>query len=140
MKILVTGGRDYYEDDTVFATLRAVHNLHGDNVTLIVGDAKGADLYARRAGFGFNWTMRIFAADWDAHGKAAGPTRNTQMIEEGQPQLCFAFPGGKGTADCVQKCHRAGIPVIQIDGSETTEELDEFLINGFAPYLERRPA
>lgn len=133
MRILVTGGRNYHEDEVVFAALKAVRNIHHGSVTLIVGDASGADLYARRSGYGYGWNVRVFQADWETHGKAAGPIRNQQMIDDGQPHLCFAFPGGAGTNDCVKRCRAAGIPVMSIDELPTTEELEEFILNGLAP-------
>jgi len=56
-----------------------------------------------------------FPADWDKHGKAAGPIRNTEMIEDGRPDVVIAFtydlPSSKGTADTVKKAKKAHIPV-----------------------------
>jgi hypothetical protein len=62
-----------------------------------------------------NWLdMQVFRADWTAHGKAAGPIRNQRMIDEGKPDLVVAFPGGRGTADCVRRARAAGIPVKEV--------------------------
>lgn len=36
------------------------------------------------------------------------------MIDEGKPDLVVAFPGGRGTADMVNKALAAGIKVIRI--------------------------
>lgn len=51
-------------------------------------------------------------ADWDLHGKAAGPIRNAEMVHRGA-DICVAFPvpGSRGTWDCVRKAADAGIPV-----------------------------
>jgi hypothetical protein len=61
-----------------------------------------------------SWCPAVtFEADWKAHGRAAGPIRNQQMIDDGRPDLVVAFPGGRGTADMVRRARRAGI-VVQV--------------------------
>jgi len=53
-------------------------------------------------------------ADWNTHGRAAGPIRNQQMLDEGKPELVVSFPGGRGTADMVRRVRAAGIEVISM--------------------------
>src|SRR5207245_2649411 len=53
------------------------------NIYLIMGDSKGVDKMASRWAFEHMWSYRIFGADWNKHGKAAGPIRNQRMIEKG---------------------------------------------------------
>lgn len=55
--------------------------------------------------------VRVFKADWDKHGKAAGPIRNQQMLDEGKPDLVLAFAGGKGTDDMCRRARAAGVEV-----------------------------
>lgn len=66
------------------------------------------------------WSAKIglssharYNADWSLYGKAAGPIRNQRMIDKGKPDLVVAFPGGRGTADLVQRAEVAGVPVIR---------------------------
>jgi hypothetical protein len=59
----------------------------------------------------FGVPFRIFPANWKKHGRAAGPMRNQQMLDEGKPDLVIAFPGGSGTADMVRRAKAAGVPV-----------------------------
>jgi len=49
-----------------------------------------------------------------AHGRAAGPIRNRQMLEEFRPAIVLAFPGGAGTANCVKTARELGILVKEI--------------------------
>jgi len=53
-------------------------------------------------------------AKWSKHGRAAGPIRNQEMIDECKPDLVVAFPGGRGTADMVRRAKAAGIRVIEV--------------------------
>ncbi len=110
MRVLVCGGRDYADEAAVFAVLDLLHAERPISV-LIHGAARGADTlaasWARRRGI----QGQAFPANWRKHGKAAGPVRNAQMLEEGQPVLVVAFPGGRGTADMVAQAWWAGVEV-----------------------------
>jgi hypothetical protein len=55
-----------------------------------------------------------YRADWAKHGRAAGPIRNKQMLEEGKPDLVVAFPGGQGTANMMSQVREAGVRVMAI--------------------------
>ena len=111
MNVLVCGGRDYQDRDRAMAVLDA---LPRTDLTIICGGANGADKlaadWALWRGVGLEW----FPAEWRKHGKAAGPIRNQKMIDEGKPDLCIAFPGGRGTADMVRRAQAAGVEVRQI--------------------------
>lgn len=55
-----------------------------------------------------------FPADWSRHGKAAGPIRNQQMLDEGKPDIVVAITDkpleeSRGTADMVRRAQAAGI-------------------------------
>ena len=61
-----------------------------------------------------------YDAEWERLGKSAGSVRNQRMLYEhlGQPRrtwgVVLAFPGGVGTADCVRKALKQGLPVIEV--------------------------
>lgn len=65
--------------------------------------------------------VRVFKADWNAHGKSAGPRRNEQMVQflkqhlkDGGRVIGVMAPGGRGTADMMSRCEQAGIEVIPL--------------------------
>lgn len=70
----------------------------------------GVDLHAESWAKVQRQRWEPYPADWDAHGKAAGPRRNTEMVALGA-NLCIGFPGSgsRGTWDCLQKVTDAGI-------------------------------
>lgn len=110
--VLVCGGRDYQDWETVKDTLDAEYQRKP--ITLIVhGAARGADKLAAR------WALRkgvhaaAVAALWAFYGYAAGPYRNRAMLKL-KPDVVYAFPGGKGTANMVQQARDAGIPVVEV--------------------------
>lgn len=115
MRAIVCGGRNFGNAEIMDRELKRL------GVTFVIeGGADGADTLAWRwarhnLGKGSEHSMH-FEARWDKHGKAAGPIRNQQMIDEGKPEAVVAFAGGRGTADMVRRAKRAGIPVYEIEG------------------------
>lgn len=112
--VIVTGSRYLSDTQKVFNEL---YDLWADESPLFVrhGDCPtGADRFASIwCGFGQEGVYEIkHPANWDLHGKAAGPIRNREMAQAGA-DLCLAFPLGesRGTWNCVNECKKAGIPV-----------------------------
>ena len=121
MRVLVCGGRDYWDKDRVWAVLNEVCNPAGDplpeGVTIIHGGAAGADRLADGWAV-HNWvTIEEYPADWAKHGRGAGPIRNAKMLAEGRPDWVVVFPGGRGTADMARRAEAAGVKVIRVAGS-----------------------
>lgn len=125
MRILVCGGRDYSDWPRVREVLDELavkHSKHykptenwlPSDLTIIHGGAKGADSLADQWA-AVNWSdLRVYEADWETHGRSAGPKRNQFMLEDGKPDLVVAFPGGRGTAHMVKIARDAGVPVMEV--------------------------
>lgn len=142
MKILICGDRNYDNQALVWTVLDGFylnHNVgfgvaHRDPFFIIEGGAKGADRLAK------NWVYdsplhsspdynnhgaseaRIvhlqFPANWNEYGRAAGPMRNFQMLNEGKPDIVLAFHDNieksKGTKHMVSVAKERGIPTYVI--------------------------
>lgn len=113
MKVLVCGGRDFSDYDYLESVLNEVDSKT-PILELAQGGARGADSLAHK------WAVEngiykicTFIADWDTHGRAAGPIRNRQMLNEFQPDLVVAFPGGFGTEHMIAIALEAGVEVIR---------------------------
>jgi hypothetical protein len=112
-RVLVCGGRDYADVDTLCRVLDASHKAHPIAV-LIHGAASGADDLASEWAASHGILISAHPANWQAHGKLAGPIRNQRMLNEQKPDIVIAFPGGKGTADMCKRARKAGLVVLQI--------------------------
>lgn len=124
MKTLVCGGRDFTDMLFVFKTLDRLRQERG--ITHIIeGGQRTRDRHTREIIGGADyWAMRwakrntipfdSVRADWNKHGKAAGPIRNQRMIDEFKPKLVVAFKGGNGTADMVRRAKLADIEILEI--------------------------
>ena len=118
LRVLVCGSRTYADEAKVHDVLSAINRVHGPIDTIIDGAATGADTLGW--GWGYNSPgikSERYAANWNLHGKAAGPIRNQQMLDEGKPDLVVAFVDkplsqSRGTADMVCRSRAAGLRVI----------------------------
>jgi hypothetical protein len=115
MRVLICGSRTFREADIIRHWLLGV-KATGAEVTVIHGAAKGADslggFYANHLGF----DVEEYPAQWDRDGKAAGPIRNQRMLDEGKPEVVWAFvdkplTDSRGTGDMVRRARKAGVPV-----------------------------
>ena len=104
-----------------FDTLDAIHR-ETYTACIVYGCAPGADMLGKQwaeAERRHGWVgLAPFPADWEKYGKGAGPRRNKQMLDEGNPDLVVAFPGGRGTADMIQRARAAGVRVIEVQEPE----------------------
>ena len=117
--IVAGGGRDLaWPQQRVAAELLA--RSGGRLVHLVLhGGARGADAAIGRAAQQLGWSALVMPAQWQLHGRAAGPIRNRELIEEAVARavahpspgcltsvLVVAFPGGAGTASLVNEARR----------------------------------
>lgn len=103
-----------HERGRLFVIMRsALERL--DVVQFAMGDATGADALAARWCEDNGIPFRVYAADWQTHGHAAGPIRNKAMLEAEKPSCVIAFPGSKGTRNMVGLAEKAGVRVIKVD-------------------------
>ena len=122
MRILVCGGRGYdrtaafnWLEENLKDEISVATGISAFAIEAIIhggtrGADEGADDFAQSEGI----KIMRFLADWKHFGKAAGPMRNQKMLDEGHPDIVVAFPGGRGTADMVNRARAAGVPVIEV--------------------------
>lgn len=116
--VLVTGGRDYTDYETVEEPIRFLVGFYGVDLRMMHGGARGADGLAQRAIKKYKIRHKVFPADWNGLGKAAGILRNTQMAEyldfcrdHGHSTQVLAFPGGSGTINMILQAEDRNHPV-----------------------------
>lgn len=94
------------------------------SVTVIEGEAPGADTLARLWGEDRGYRVCKFPAQWGRFGRAAGPLRNTQMLDEAKPEHAIAFHDNlaesRGTGNMVRQLLGRGhsVWVVTTDGED----------------------
>ena len=91
--------------------------VHIDKQAVIIeGECQGADIMARELAKSRGNRVEPYFAEWRRLGRAAGPLRNQQMIDEGAPDLIIAFHAqlsrSRGTADMIRRAEKAGVPTL----------------------------
>lgn len=111
MKIIVTGGRDYSDSNFVCNVLKRL-----DPEIICVGDCPtGVDYYVEYYCSLNNIEYFRYKADWKNLGKKAGPIRNYEMVKANlDADFLLAFPGGKGTENCIKWAIEYDIPVLRV--------------------------
>lgn len=131
MRILVCGGRTYGEElsedimarktksfedyDNMYSILDVYLAPEYQPLHIIQGGARGADQMAGEWANERQVPQTVYPANWNLHGKSAGYIRNKQMLDEGNPDLVIAFPGGNGTHMMVDIARKAGVEVMEIE-------------------------
>jgi hypothetical protein len=59
--------------------------------------------------------VKLFPADWNTHGTAAGPIRNKQMAEYADGLIAFWDRKSKGTKNMIDTAISHGLPVVVIE-------------------------
>lgn len=120
--ILACGSRDSTVKEwggTVGLTIARNLRLGG---TLIHGDARGIDRMSEDVTSHLDRIIERYPANWDEHGRSAGPIRNSVMLKrvrelqaEGLTVVVFAFhndiASSKGTAHMGLITRKAGVPL-----------------------------
>jgi hypothetical protein len=115
--IAVTGGRDYKDRQKVYEVLDRLHAEQPIDLLVHGGCKSGADDWADRWADLRDVFKAVFPVSgdiWNAMGPKAGPMRNRLMIEVATPSLLVAFPGGRGTMNCVGCQRKRGGQVLHI--------------------------
>lgn len=105
MKTIIAGGRDYSFTTTDFDRLDAIPGIS----VIVSGGAKGADSEGERYARAKGLPVLVIEADWDTHGRAAGPIRNREMAKAAN--AVAIFPGGRGTGSMFSEAKKAGLKI-----------------------------
>jgi hypothetical protein len=103
--LIIAGGRDFKNFSLLVERVdvfRRVHSLlDPEDLQIVSGGADGADrlgeLYAKNN----NLKVVKFPADWEKHGKSAGPIRNAAMATYASHAILFWNGGSPGTKNMI---------------------------------------
>lgn len=122
MRLLICGDRNWTDTALIgewIDRLAPTLVIEGECGTSVIRKGKrirrGADRIARDEAERRGIKVEPYPALWEIHGAAAGPIRNQQMLDEGDPDEVIAFhdnlANSRGTRDMVRRASAAGLYV-----------------------------
>ncbi len=111
MKTIIAGCRDVDDFGIVDAALTEFYYQHGCPTEVVSGAAMGADMLGERWAKLHFIPVARFPANWDEHGKAAGPIRNRQMAEYADALVAVWDGKSKGTKNMIDEATKRGLVV-----------------------------
>lgn len=115
-RLLITGSRDWKDENAILEQFQLVYTKYGKEVTLVSGACStGADRLCEMLAKTAGWIIETHPAEWDKYGKSAGYKRNQEMVDLGA-DACLAFikNASKGATHTAEASIKAGIPTKKI--------------------------
>lgn len=111
MRVIIAGGRDYKPIPQDWDILDSLDiRLGFDEV--VSGGARGADRFGEEWAASRFYTVKMFPADWEKHGRGAGHIRNEEMARYADAVILFT--GGKGTENMYQNAIKYNLKIIDL--------------------------
>lgn len=112
-RVLICGDRNWGNGERDYSQMEQFIKTLPDDTLIIHGAAKGADSMAGEIAKERGLAVEAYPADWKQYGRAAGPIRNKQMLDEGRPDLVVgfhrSFEASKGTKDMINRAKKDSI-------------------------------
>jgi hypothetical protein len=109
MRTIIAGSRDLNDRK---ALMLAISRCGWKITEVVCGGAKGMDALGKEWAESQDIPVVVFAADWDKHGKRAGPLRNCKMAGYADALICVRYDqGSPGSAHMVKTARACGLRV-----------------------------
>ena len=117
MKVIIFGSRHMQWKDYDLVD-RAVKASGFSVLEVVSGQARGADTMGEKWAFDRGIPRKLFPADWETHGKAAGPIRNMEMGDYADAGIGFIWDGSRGSAHMAAYLQKLGKPCYLVYNGE----------------------
>lgn len=115
MKLAIVGDRNYKDYKKFTKRVDKFIEKEGRPTLIVSGGARGIDHMAEKYAKKRKIPTKIFHADWKTFGKAAGPMRNVEIVNECTHVLAFLGEGSKGTASTIRIARNVHKPLTVIN-------------------------
>ena len=112
MRVAIVGSRTFRDKDLLWKTMDGL-TYDGKPVTpalIVSGGASGADTLGEAWAKAHAIPIKIFKPDWLKYGRAAGPIRNRDIVQEADLVVAFWDGVSKGTLSTRNEARKAGKP------------------------------
>lgn len=110
-RVIIAGGRDFDYYQLLKATMDKLLCNITDEITVVCGQAKGADTLGEQYAMEKGYTIDYYPAQWKLYGKRAGYLRNEQMAQNADALAAFWNGESRGTKNMIELAKRYGLKV-----------------------------
>ena len=103
MKLAIVGSRNFNNYDLMTQKLKEMLEGWDEIEEIVSGGASGIDTLAKRYANEIGVPIKEFLPNWKEFGPAAGPIRNSQIVDYCTHLIAFPSKTGKGTQDSIRK-------------------------------------
>jgi hypothetical protein len=108
LKLIIAGSRSFHDIGFVYSRLLDYDLTPSE---ILSGGAPGVDASAEWIARDLGIPVKVFPADWQTHGRSAGPRRNREMAEYGDALLAIWDGKSPGTGHMIKVMTSLGKPV-----------------------------
>lgn len=105
MKVIVAGSRSI---ESLGVVKKAIEDSGFEITEIVSGRAKGVDRLGEHYALVKSIPTKLFPADWDKHGKAAGPMRNREMADYADAAVIIWDGVSTGTKHMIYEMNKRG--------------------------------
>jgi hypothetical protein len=111
MRTIIAGSRNITDYEVLMTAMIATAGMGWEITQIISGGAVGADKLGEQFARHCELPLRVFPADWKAHGKAAGVIRNIEMAQNADALVALWDGQSKGAAHMIRIATERGLKV-----------------------------
>jgi len=107
-KVIIAGGRNFIDYEYLKGKCLEIIN---EPCEIVTGAAKGADFLGEKFAKEIGFQVKKFPANWNLHGKSAGPIRNKEMADYANTLICFWDGQSRGTKNMIEEAIERGLEI-----------------------------
>lgn len=112
-KVIIAGSRSFADYEKLKSICDSIlpNQYSEPRISILSGTSSGSDSLGERYANERGYTLNRYPANWEQYGKAAGPIRNRQMVEDADAAIIFWDGQSKGTKNLIEQANKRGLKV-----------------------------
>ena len=110
MKVIIAGSRNLGSWSQVTAAI-VTSGFEQEMSEIVSGGARGVDRMGEHFASLYKIPLKVFPADWNKNGKAAGPIRNAEMAKYADALIAVWDGESRGTKNMIDEMEKLDKPV-----------------------------
>lgn len=112
-KVIIAGSRSFADYEKLKSVCDSIlpNQYSEPRISILSGTSSGSDSLGERYANERGYALNRYPADWKQYGKAAGPIRNRQMVEDADAAIVFWDGKSKGTKNLIEQANKRGLIV-----------------------------